>query len=346
MCTVNAGETAEAWDVTEQGTRIQGQHWAPCRFGTRWEDKVVEFDVKIESGGASWGVHMVANGLIFCLDMETRSLAAVEGFSDIDGIFPPIPRGSWSLPKLDLNGWLRIKLVTSGDFVDVEIEDQQVASVTGLQLRPILGGNNNSGSIAFGGPAHYTATYRSLIVRDLQKNILYKNDLFLPDKKRTLADFAVGTNQLACTIDGAKRDRACFSGDLFVMGRSIAYSTARFDAILGSITVLSSHQTSEGYIGNLCPIQAPVHEEVNMEPPTYAFYSLSYALALIAVTREYWMQSGDSTIVKGIWVRFEKLIAFAERFKDERGLIVAPPSFSSKFFFGCEPSREYCLTPF
>lgn len=55
MCTVDAGETAEAWDVTEIGTRIQGQHWAPCRFGTRWEDKVVEFDVKIESGGASWG---------------------------------------------------------------------------------------------------------------------------------------------------------------------------------------------------------------------------------------------------------------------------------------------------
>jgi hypothetical protein len=105
MCTVDARETAEAWDVTEQGTRIQGQHWAPCRFGTRWEDKVVEFDVKIESGGASWGVHMVANGLIFCLDVATRSLAAIEGLSNTDGIFPPIPRGSWSLPELGLKGW-------------------------------------------------------------------------------------------------------------------------------------------------------------------------------------------------------------------------------------------------
>jgi hypothetical protein len=330
MCTVDVGETAEAWDITDEGTRIQGQHWAPCRFGTRWEDMVVEFEVKVEAGGASWGVHMVANGLIFCLDVATRTLAAVEGLSNTDGIFPPTPRGSWLLPELDLNDWLKVKIIAFGDSIAVEIEGQKVARVEGLGLHPILGGNTNSGSIAFGGPANYTAVYRSLLVKDTQENILYKNDFLLADMERTLADFAVGTNQLACTIDGAKRDRACFAGDLFVMGRSIAYSTVRLDAILGSITLLSSHQTSDGYMGNLCPIQAPVHQEVDMEPPSYAFYSLSYALALVVVTKEYWMQSGDSRILKSIWGRFEKLISFAERFKDGRGLIVAPPPLSSK----------------
>jgi hypothetical protein len=330
MCTVDAGETAETWDVTEDGTRIQGQHWAPCRFGTRWEDTIVEFEVKIESGGASWGVHMVANGLIFCLDVATRSLAAVEGLSNTDGIFPPIARGTWTLPEFDMNDWLKVKTIALGDSVNVEIEGKKVATVTDLKIHPILGGNINSGSIAFGGPAHYTAVYRLLLVKDTQEKILYKNNFLLADKQRTLADFAVGANQLACTIDGAKRDRACFSGDLFVMGRSIAYSTVRLDVLLGSITLLSSHQTSDGYIGNLCPIQAPVHDEADIEPPTYAFYSLSYALALVVVTKEYWMQSGDYAIVKNIWGRFEKLISFAERFKDERGLIVAPPSLSSK----------------
>jgi hypothetical protein len=34
--------------------------------------------------------------------------------------------------------------------------------------------------------------------------------------------------------------------------------------------------------------------------------------------------------VKNLWGRFEKLISFAERFKDARGLIVAPPPLSSK----------------
>lgn len=93
MCTVEAGETADAWDVTENGTRIRGQHWAPCRHGTRWGDKIVSFEVQIERGGASWGVHMVANGLIFCLDISKRTLAAFEGLSETNGVFPSTPRG-------------------------------------------------------------------------------------------------------------------------------------------------------------------------------------------------------------------------------------------------------------
>ncbi len=152
-------------------------------------------------------------------------------------------------------------------------------------------------------------------------------------------DFQVGTNPLSCTIDGAKRDRALFGGDLFVMGRSICYSTANLNAILGSIKLLTSHQTRDGYLGNLCPIQAPIHKEPS-EPPTYAFYSLSYALLLVVAIKDYWMHSGDSAIIRSIWPRLEKLMVFVEHFVDGRGLVVAPPPLSSKF---TPKSKEDCL---
>ncbi|RBQ82885.1 hypothetical protein VDGD_21004 [Verticillium dahliae] len=67
-----------------------------------------------------------------------------------------------------------------------------------------------------------------------------------PEAAAVFADFQVGANPLACTVDGAKRDRACFGGDVFVMGRSLAYSTADLDAWRGSIRLLVSHQTAEG----------------------------------------------------------------------------------------------------
>ncbi|KAH8679026.1 Six-hairpin glycosidase-like protein [Tricladium varicosporioides] len=332
MCTVEAGETAEAWEVTEEGTRIRGQHWAPCRQGTRWGDKTVTFEVKIEKGGASWGVHMVANGLILTLDAEKKALAAFEGLSNTNGVFPSIPRGQWNLSiPVPLNEWLLVKTVAKGSSISISINNTEVAIVNDLNCHPILGGSeNNQGSVAFGGPSNYLSIYRFLEIVDGNGISLYKNEFKLADKVRTLADFQVGTNGLACTIDGAKRDRAVFGGDLFVMGRSIYYSTSNFEAALGSIKLLTSHQTKDGYLGNLCPIQAPVNEL--SDPPTYAFYSLSYALLLVVAIKDYWMFSGDDKIVKSVFKKLNNLVAFTERFVDARGLVVAPPPLSMDWF--------------
>jgi hypothetical protein len=93
MRTLNKEETLEAWDVTSEGTRAFGQHWAPLRQGTRWGNKIVTFDVLVEEMGASWGIHMVSNGLIFCLDMDKKSVCVFEGLSHLNAVFPTIDRG-------------------------------------------------------------------------------------------------------------------------------------------------------------------------------------------------------------------------------------------------------------
>lgn len=331
MCTVQPDETLPAWDVTSEGTRIYGQHWAPCRQGTRWLDKSARFQVKIEEGGASWGIHMVANGLVWCLDKQNATLTASEGLSHESSVFPSIVRGSWIVNSDLLQAeWLTIDTVAQGDSVTVTVNDVQIGTVSELNLHPLLGGaENNSGSIAFGGPAGWSGLYRNLSVTDVEGRQLYHNTLLPVDRERTFADFAVGSNPLACLIDGAKRDRAVFGGDLHITGRSASYSTADFAAIRGSIKLLMSHQTKDGFLGNLCPIQAPQHSE-DEEPPTYAFYSLTYALALVVALKDYWLFSGDDSIVRGSWEQLLKLVQFAERFTNDKGLIAAPPPLSCK----------------
>lgn len=331
LCTVAAGETLEAWQVTEEGTRVPGQHWAPCRQGTRWGDKYVTFKVFIEQGGTSFGVHMVANGLIFRLDVKTRTLEAFEGLADRKSVFPATHKGSWQLPmNIDLHRWLSVAVKAIGNEVSIVINETSICTLTDLNIHPMLGGSgNNTGSIAFGGPSGYLSIYRDLHVQTLEGKTLYKNAMQRADKKRTQADFQVGTNDVAATMDGAKRDRAVFGGDLYVMGRSIYYSTGRVEAVLGSIQLLTSHQTSEGYLGNLCPVQTPLHDS-SEQPPTYAFYSLSYALLLVVAIKDYWMYTGDRRVVTQVFDKLEKLMSFTGRFVDERGLVVAPPPLSSK----------------
>ena len=329
MCTLAAGEVPEAWVATRRGTRVFGQHWAPCRMGTYWGDKQVTFDVLIEEHGASWGIHMVANGLIFVLDAEARTVQVCEGLSHLNTVFPSVERAIWKLPsELNTTEWLSIKIEAHGSTVALEIDNLKIGCVDNINITPVCGGKQNTGSIAFGGPSGYISLYRNLLVQDGGKT-LYDNNLLLENKLRTFADFAVGTNQLACTIDGAKRDRAIFAGDLYVMGRSIFSSTLDLSAVKGGIELLASHQTRDGYLGNLCPIQAPVHSSLE-EPPTDSFYSLSYSLLLIVCIKDYWLHSGDEATVRRLWPKLAKLITFTTTLMDERGLVVAAPSMSRK----------------
>ena len=340
MCTVQKDETLPAWDTTTDGTTIRGQHWAPCRQGTRWKDICVRFEVRVDRKGASWGVHMVANGLVFCLDKERQTLTAHEGLSHESSVFPAIARGSWTIDsKLFEPEWLSIQTVAEGAQVSVSINSVEVATVSDLDLHPLLGGSaNNSGSVACGGPSGWTSTYRNLIVTDLNATTLYTNSFLPVDEERTFTDFAVGTNPLPCMIDGAKRDRAVFGGDLHISGRAAAFSSANLEALRGSIELLTSHQTKDGYLGNLCPIQAPKHI-TDDDPPTYAFYSLTYALLLVVAIKDYWLFSGDETIVAEIWQKAKDLVAFAERFRDDRMLVAAPPPLS-RMFFSCSENLD------
>ncbi|RKK80198.1 hypothetical protein BFJ69_g4388 [Fusarium oxysporum] len=333
LCTVSPEETVPAWDVTDEGTRVYGSHWAPCRHGTRWLDYKVRFKTKIEDHGASWAVRMITNGLIFCLDTRSRTLTAVEGLSNKSCILPSFEKGSWQLPEtLDLSRWLTIETVAVEDHVTVTIEGHEVATVRDIYVKAMLGNSLvNTGSVAFGGPPGWVALYRDLSVTDLGGLALYDNSLLHDEAERTYGDFQVGTNKLACIIDGAKRDRASFGGDAFVTGRSIAYSTADFEVWKGTIQLLLSHQTKDGYLGNLCPIQAPEHDGAD-DPPYYGHYSLTYALLLVVSIKDYWLHSGDWSLVERSYSQLQRQMEFTEGFLNSDGLVQAPPYLSMTWF--------------
>ncbi|KAG8354482.1 hypothetical protein FVEN_g7611 [Fusarium venenatum] len=333
MCTVAREETVPAWDITDQGTRVYGGHWAPCRKGTRWSDTKTTFQTKVEKHGASWAVRMITNGLIFCLDVRSKTLSLVEGLSNQSSIIPSVEKGSWPLPEsLDLSQWLTVETIMVGDQVTVTIDGQKVVAITGVHMKAMLGDNLiNTGSVAFGGPPGWITLYRDLSVKFLNNEVLYENPLSLQDAARTYADFQVGTNKLPCIIDGAKRDRASFGGDAFVTGRSIAYSTADYEAWKGTIQLLISHQTKDGYLGNLCPIQAPTHDSED-EPPYYGHYSLTYALLLVVSIKDYWLHSGDRSLVEMSWHQLGRHMKFTRQFMNKDGLIEGPPYLSMTWF--------------
>jgi hypothetical protein len=117
-------------------------------------------------------------------------------------------------------------------------------------------------------------------------------------------------------VDGAKRDRTVWPGDL---GISIPTDFAAFDdinTIRNTLTVLYQHQDPEGAL----PYAGP---EVNFP----GAFSDTYHLWSLIVTAEYELYSGDKSWLDGIWSQYQQGVAWSTARIDSNGLfMVAGPA--------------------
>ena len=84
--------------------------------------------------------------------------------------------------------------------------------------------------------------------------MLYQSTLTDPS---ILDQFAAGTNFLPSIMDGGKRDRNDFTGDIGISGLTLLYSTFAREYLAGSIELFSSFQASDGGIADFAPTTIP-----------------------------------------------------------------------------------------
>lgn len=70
-----------------------------------------------------------------------------------------------------------------------------------------------------------------------------------------LIDFFSGNNPLDTIVDGSRRDRIAYSGDLGIAGTAALASTNGLEYILGSLELLGSHQATPGFFIPTAKIQ-------------------------------------------------------------------------------------------
>ena len=103
-----------------------------------------------------------------------------------------------------------------------------------------------AGTIGFREYSAEEADFRNLTVTSSSGSSLYSSPL---NASSDLSDFAVpGVNSLPSILDGAKRDRAIWAGDMNVEGPSVYYSTDQTQYIKGALQLLGSYQLSSGFI--------------------------------------------------------------------------------------------------
>jgi Bacterial alpha-L-rhamnosidase C-terminal domain/Domain of Unknown Function (DUF1080) len=131
--------------------------------------------------------------------------------------------------------WHKVKAVVSGETVNTYLDGQLVLSFNVTEPKE----QNSTGSVGLGNGSGAEALFRNLSVQAAGGQTLYTSTLVT---NTVLDEFSTGTNAVASVIDGAKRDRYCWSGDLAVAGPLIYYTTSGL-----SKYVLGVRPVSPGY---------------------------------------------------------------------------------------------------
>ena len=122
---------------------------------------------------------------------------------------------------------------------------------------------------------------------------------------------------LPVIMDGAKRDRVVWSGDLGVEGPNVFYTTAADDFLKDSLKLLDSYQSANGEAG----AQAPPDSPLGTFPESGSTYSASYSMDDVANLATYYLYTGDLTFVRTEWPMVTRELAYNRSMVDSRGLL-------------------------
>lgn len=317
------GTTAPPWNTANGSLDVPGTS-AGSGFvtsGTSWTNYTASFQTKITTNQAGWMVRErnATTGYLFILDASKDTASGpganqLQEVAEVNGAYTVIADVPLSTP-IDPTTWHAIKEVVSGTTVTTFIDGTQVATFDAATASPALPALA-SGSVGFREFTGEEATFKDLSVTNASTT-LYRNTLTQPS---SIENFSLpGSNAVPLIVDGAKRDRAVWAGDLAVEGPTLFYSSNSIQYIRGSIELLGSYAGSNGYVSGTMPPQTPIN--TGPAPATTLNpYSASYSMYFVRDLALYYQYTADTAFVKQEWPVVENELAWSASQVDSNGL--------------------------
>ncbi|MEV8033750.1 alpha-L-rhamnosidase C-terminal domain-containing protein [Streptomyces sp. NPDC086182] len=288
--------------------------------GASWSDYTTTFRTRILHNQAGWMVRAQnsQNGYLFILDDSTDTGGApntLQKFNVHDGAYTSL--GSVALPSsMDEGAWHTVATTASGTSITISLDGRQIDRVDTSAL-PSGAVASPAGTIGFREFGDEKAAFKDLTVVSGTGTTLYSTPLTTP---AALADFTQpGANALASVLDGARRDRAIWSGDILVEGLTDYYSVNNPEYIKQSLNLLGSRQLSSGFVpGALHPATVP--HLGPLTPGDTTTYSATYSMYFVAGLASYYLHTGDKDFVTRQWPVVKRELAWNATRLDGNGL--------------------------
>jgi alpha-L-rhamnosidase len=310
---------APPWSIVNGSLVANGGDVGLLQTGANWTDYTVTFQFQILSNQAGWVVRGVSpnQGYLLILDASNDTGGAPNTLQELS-----MNNGYATIANVPLTAALdpgtlhTVKTVVAGTTVTTFLDGQQIASFDSSKFAsgiPVY----TSGTFGIREYAGEEAEFNNLMITDPQGNVLLQNSL---STTAALNDFSVpaGGDPLSLIMDGAKRDRVVWSGDINVEGPTLYYSTAANEYIQQSLLLLGSYQEATGEAGSDVPPTAPL----GTFPSSGYSYSASYSIYFVLNLADYYLYTGDKSFVEKEWPIVQRELAYNASNVNSQNLLI------------------------
>lgn len=216
--------------------------------------------------------------------------------------------------------------VTIGTWHKVEVMAKMTHTAVVIQEVPVFQFSQTSsffGSFGFGAPLGHSAVFRNLSATDLSGERIYSASL---TDETFFPDFLVGTNPRDTTVDGSKRDRIAYAGDLDIALVSSLASTNGVSYVQGTLDLIGSYQLTPGFFAPTAKIQqAPLSTPINVSQTGLIGYSFN----LLTAVAGFYKRTGDDKLPNEWAPRAIRMLDWANsQILPENGLLnISNPAF-------------------
>jgi alpha-L-rhamnosidase len=314
-----AATVPPVWVVSAGALEARGGSVGVLGQGHSWTDYTMSFDTRVVDTDTGWVVRAssASSGYLSILhDGTGGSPATLQEIAIGPAEFAVI--GVVVLPRtFDPGRWHHVTTVCSGTHITTSIDGQSVATFDTDSLPPKTSAYG-AGTVGFA-TLGSVATFRDLDVTAPGGATLYTNDLSHPSALSAFPGPDITTpDPLPVIMDGAKRDRVVWSGDLGVETPNVLYTTGADAFVRGSLELLASYQVADGESGtNVNPTVA-----LGTFPESGTTYSASYSMDEVDNIATYYLFTDDLSFVRSQWPMITRELAYNQSTVDSRGLLV------------------------
>lgn len=301
------------WDITEEGALVESAipQGLNSEAATQLVSYRVDFDVKPLTG--SFGLTVLADtmnsGIHISCDVLNGSISAYSGSTNQDTLLA----SAKLLIKPSLNAWHKVSATVDGSDISVSIDNQ--TAITFNQTERVFG------SFGLGAALGHSAVFCNLKATEANGDEVYSSTL---KDESVLDDFLMGTNPADTVVDGSRRDRIAYTGDLDMALSASFASTYGRSFIDGTLELLGSYQGTPGFFEPTAKIQQPPLAEPLASNMTGL---IGYSFNFITALAQNYENSGDTAFAAKWAPKATKMLDWAHSQTDNGLFSITDPSF-------------------